>query len=67
MRRKTVLRLLVSRWGNFSPVVKQIMSQDEPVIEAEHVEMPSDENIVVTKEVKSQDELMKELGYQAEA
>lgn len=67
MRRKTVLRLLVSRWGNFSPVVKQIMAQDEPIIEAEHVEMPSDENIVVTKEIKSQDELMSELGFKAEA
>ncbi len=67
MRRKTVLRLLVSRWGNFSPVVKQIIQQEEPVIDAEHVEMPSDENIVVTKEIKSQEQLMSELGYQAEA
>jgi len=67
MRRKTVLRLLVSRWGNFSPVVKQIMAQDEPAIEAVAEEMPNDENIVVTKEIKSQDQLMSELGYEAEA
>jgi len=63
MRRKTVLRLLVSRWGNFSAVFQKIMNQDEPTIEAVAVEMPSDENLVVTKEVKSQDEIMNELGY----
>lgn len=62
MRRKTVLRLLVSRWGNFSPVVQKIMAQDEPTIEAVAVEMPNDENVVVTKEIKSQDELLSELN-----
>ena len=63
MRRKTVLRLLVSRWGNFSPVVQKIMTQEEPMIEADTIEMPADDNLVVTKEVKSQDELMKEMGF----
>ncbi len=66
MRRKTVLRLLVSRWGNFSPVVKHIIDQDEPTIESVAVEMPSDESVVVTKEIKSQDELMSELGFGAQ-
>lgn len=66
MRRKTVLRNLVSRWGNFSPVVQKIMAQDEPILEAVAVEMPSDENIVVTKEIKSQDQLMNELGFGGE-
>jgi len=64
MRRKTVLRLLVSRWGNFSPVVQKIMAQDEPTIEAIAVEMPTDENLVVTKEIKSQEEMLKEMGFE---
>ena len=47
MRRKTVLRLLVSRWGNFSPHVQNVIMQDEPAIEAEAYELPSDDNIEI--------------------
>lgn len=40
MRRKTVLRLLVSRWGNFSPAVKNILMQDEEAIEIAAEDLP---------------------------
>lgn len=64
MRRKTVLRNLVSRWGNFSPVVQNILMQDEPAIDAQIEDMPSDENLNVPEHiVRPVDELKKELGY----
>lgn len=63
MRRKTVLRLLVSKWGNFSPQVKNVIMADEPAIDAEAIELPSDENIVIPeKERRSQNELLGELN-----
>jgi recombination protein RecT len=40
MRRKTVLRNLVSRWGNFSPQVQSVLMQDEPAIEVMAEELP---------------------------
>jgi recombination protein RecT len=48
MRRKTVLRVLLTKWGNFSPEVKALIQHEEPenIIEATF-EMPSDENIVI--------------------
>lgn len=64
MRRKTVLRLLVSRWGNFSPHVQNVIMQDEPTINAESVELPSDDNIVVSeKESRPRQEVLDELGF----
>lgn len=63
MRRKTVLRLLVSRWGNFSPQVQSVIMADEPAIEAEAYELPSDENIVVEeKEKRASKEILSELN-----
>lgn len=47
MRRKTVLRNLVSRWGNFSPQVQNVIMQDEQAIDVQMEDLPSDENIVV--------------------
>ncbi len=47
MRRKTVLRQIVSRWGNFSPQVKSVLMQDEEAIDAQAFDLPSDENIVI--------------------
>lgn len=47
MRRKTVLRQLVSRWGSFSPHVQKLISREDEVIDAESFELPSDENIVI--------------------
>jgi recombination protein RecT len=64
MRRKTVLRLLVSRWGNFSPQVQSVIMQDEQVIDAEAYQMPTDEEIIMPdKPVKSENDLMSELGF----
>jgi len=64
MRRKTVLRQLVSRWGHFSPHVQRVIMQDEPAIDAEIEDMPDDKNIIVPeqkKSTRSQDELIAEL------
>ena len=65
MRRKTVLRLLVSRWGNFSPQVQNVIMQEEEVtIDAETMDMPDDDNIIVEgKPERTQEEIMQELGF----
>lgn len=63
MRRKTVLRLLVSRWGNFSPHVQNVIMQDEPAIEAESFDLPSDENIEIPeKQHRPESEILTEMG-----
>lgn len=65
MRRKTVLRLLVSRWGNFSPLVQNVMMADEPAIDAEAIELPGDDAVADVKyegSGKSRSELMQELN-----
>jgi recombination protein RecT len=51
MRRKTVLRLLVSRWGNFSPQVQNVIMNDEAPIDVEAESLPE------APEVKSAPEL----------
>lgn len=45
MRRKTVLRTLVRRWGNFSPVAAKVLMQDEMAIDAMAEDMPDDTNL----------------------
>lgn len=73
MCRKTVLRQLVNRWGNFSPVAKQYLFTDEPILDAETFDMPEVEEISVPeKTVKSPEErqasieaAMIDLGYKA--
>lgn len=67
MRRKTVLRILLTKWGNFSPEVVSLIKQDEPdnIIDATF-EMPADENIEVVeaeKITKSKDEILSQLGF----
>jgi recombination protein RecT len=42
MRRKTVLRQLVSRWGNFSPQVQNILMQDQVAIDVQAEDLPDD-------------------------
>lgn len=65
MRRKTVLRILLTKWGNFSPEVKSLISHEEGDIIDATLEMPSDDNIIVVeKERKSQEQLLNELGVQ---
>lgn len=65
MRRKTVLRVLLNKWGNFSPDVKQLIMAEDPgtIIDAT-LEMPSDDEIVLpVTEEKSVDQLKTELGF----
>ncbi len=66
MRRKTVLRLLVSRWGNFSPQVQNVIMQEEPTIDAEAIELPDDSVVADVKyerSGKTQEEIIRELGF----
>lgn len=64
MRRKTVLRLLVSRWGNFSPVVTNILMQDEPAIDVQAEELPGDESIVIPeKEKRTEEQIKAQMGF----
>jgi recombination protein RecT len=72
MRRKTVLRNLVSRWGNFSPQVQNVIAQDEPAMDADFEDMPSDENIVVPEKdpeaaehQRTTEENLQQLGFGA--
>lgn len=64
MRRKTVLRLLVTRWGRFSPNVEAILRDEEIVTDAENVtELPDDSNIVVPeKPHRSESDILGELN-----
>lgn len=51
MCRKTVLRTLVKRWGNFSPRFKELLVSDEAVIEGEMFDLPEPKDIVEPEEV----------------
>lgn len=62
MRRKTVLRLLVSRWGNFSPHVQNVINQDEPAIDGEAYELPDDNITIPEKEHRASKEILGELN-----
>lgn len=69
MRRKTVLRLLVSRWGNFSPMVTKILLSDE-IVDVDSSDLPSDENIIIPdtddqapEHRKSAEENLIQLGF----
>lgn len=42
MRRKTCLRIFVRRWGNFSPAQQQVFMQDEPVLDADLIDLPEE-------------------------
>lgn len=67
MRRKTVLRLLVSRWAPFSAAVDRILKQDEddPEIMGEASDLPDDTNIVVTpRKPYTEAEALRGLGYE---
>ena len=73
MRRKTVLRVLLIKWGNFSPEVKALIQKDEPdnIIDATF-EMPGDENIVIPdtdpdaeKHHRTTEENLQQLGFGA--
>lgn len=62
MRRKTVLRQLLTRYGNFSPEIKSAIMQED-VIDGESFAMPSDDNIEVKSAPRrSDEELLSEMG-----
>jgi recombination protein RecT len=52
MRRKTVLRQLVSLWGNFSPQVQNVILRDEP-IDAEAFDLPDAPEVKSAPEIKT--------------
>jgi len=67
MRRKTVLRLLVSQWGNFSPQVQSVIRQEDMLIDAETFDLPDDENLVIPQRPARPDSaIMNELGFSPE-
>jgi len=62
MRRKTVLRQLLTRYGNFSPEIKSAISQED-VIDGETFNLPSDDNIVMPEKQKNtEQELLSQMG-----
>jgi len=64
MRRKTCLRQFVSRWGHFSPHVTKLIMQEDAAIDAEAIDMPSDEAIVIPeKELRPQSEILGQMGF----
>jgi len=63
MRRKTVLRQLLTRYGNFSPEIKSAIMQED-VIDGETFNLPSDDNIVIPEAPKRPAEQnISELGF----
>jgi recombination protein RecT len=64
MRRKTVLRQLVMRWGHFSPHTEQLFKQEDEFVEAETIDMPDDSNIVIPKkEQRSEGDMLSQMGF----
>jgi len=63
MRRKTVLRQLVSRWGHFSPSTKQIIFEEEETIEAEIEDMPEPEIVEPEPSGRTEQENLEQLGF----
>lgn len=62
MRRKTVLRQLLTRYGNFSPEIKSAIMQED-VIDGETFNLPSDDNIVIPqKSIRPEAEIISEMG-----
>lgn len=61
MRRKTVLRQLVSRWGHFSPSHVAILKNE--VIDAKALPLPDVPDVVIEKPVKSRADIIRDLGY----
>ena len=63
MRRKTVLRMLLTRYGNFSPEIKSAIMQED-VVEGETFTLPSDDSIVIPeKEKRAESEILSQMGF----
>lgn len=73
MRRKTVLRTLVRRWGHFSPTHTAYLMSDEPVIDVTPLDLPEEPAVEIpeTPEKTSEerkasiDAALIDLGYKA--
>ncbi len=64
MRRKTVLRQLLTRYGNFSPEIKSAITQEE-VVDGETFNLPSDDSVILPeKELRSQSEILGQMGFE---
>jgi len=61
MRRKTVLRQLVSHWGYFSPATKQVLFEEHEVIDGMVEDMPEVPDEPQPKPKRSEAELVGEL------
>jgi recombination protein RecT len=57
MRRKTVLRQLVSMWGHFSPHIQRVLMQDEAAIEAEEEGLPEVKEVNSAPDIKTSKEV----------
>ena len=67
MRRKTVLRQLVSKWGYFSPATKQVIFDDTPeLIEARIEDMPEAEIVEPEPSGRTEQDNMEQLGFGGE-
>lgn len=65
MRRKTVLRQLVTRWGYFSPVVTRVLAAELDGEQPEIIDLPSDEGIQgELPPPRPRDQVLKELGFE---
>jgi recombination protein RecT len=63
MRRKTVLRQLLTRYGNFSPEIKSAIMQED-VVEGETFTLPSDDSVVIPeKEKRAESDMLSQMGF----
>ncbi len=67
MERKTVLRLLIMRWGYLDPNDASIIEQAEKEIEGEFIDAPSVDVAFAEAERRSENEIMQELGFETSA
>jgi len=72
MCRKTALRMLCNQWGEFSPVVAQVLKEDDEVIDAELEEMPEVASVTAQDVIeygnsaeKSSEQAKIDAGYEA--
>lgn len=61
MRRKTVLRQLVTKWGYYSPATKQILFDDAEVIEAHAEDLPDPEIVEPETTGLTEEEIVNQL------
>jgi recombination protein RecT len=62
MRRKTVLRQLVSRWGYYSPATKQILFEEPEIIDAQVQDLPEPGEPQEQEHIPA-DESIKQMGF----